>query len=83
MSFPNIAYIVAGFVLVVGIILLFMFLRRRRNANGRNPDADGLQMSFENAIYSMEDTGNDHRRSAVNMLYMTSEECRNNVTSKC
>ena len=80
------AYLVGGFVLLVAIILLFIFLRRRKRINGeRNSDSGGLQMSFENEIYSMEDNNDhngkfDHPRAAVNMLYMTREECQNDVT---
>ena len=79
------AYAVGGFVLLVGIILLLIFLRRRKRNNGRNSDGDGLQMSFENEIYSMDDNNDynekfDHPRSAVNMLFMTREECQNDVT---
>jgi hypothetical protein len=75
------AYVVAGFVLLVGIILLFIFLRRRRRVNSQRPNNDGFQLSFENEIYTLEDTDNNDRRkrSAVNLLYMTQEECRNEV----
>ena len=67
----------AGFVLLIGIILLFIFLIRRKRNNG--------QLSFENEIYSMGNTDNyNHPRSAVNKLYDIaqgewSDEC-NNVT---
>ena len=76
------AYAVGGFILLVGLILLFIYLRRRKRNKNRNPDSNGLQMSFENEIYSMEEDNNednDHPKSAVNMLYMTREDCQNDI----
>ena len=77
LSFPNMAYIVAGFIVLVGIVVLFMFLRRRKRDDRSCPDGNGLQLSFENEIYSLETTDKDHTKSAVNRLYMSREECAN------
>ncbi|CAB4032252.1 Hypothetical predicted protein, partial [Paramuricea clavata] len=81
LSFPNLAYVVGGFVLLVGIILLFIFLRRRRRVDSRRLNNDVFQLSFGNEIYSLEYTDNNDRRerSAENMLYTTHEECRNEI----
>ena len=80
LSFPNLAYLLAGFVLV-GIVLLFIFLRRRRRIDTPYSDTNDLQSSFENQIYSLGIAhSNDHPLSASNKLYMMQNECQNDIS---
>ena len=83
LSFPNIAYLVAGFVLVIAILLLIIFLsRQRRVSNGH----DNTETVFENAAYELEGGEvNDfflEQRCAINMLYMAKEECQDSYTKE-
>ena len=81
LSFPNLAYLLAGFVLLVGIVLLFMFLRRRRRIDTPYSDTNDLQSSYENEIYSLGIAhSNDHPLSASNKLYMMQNEFQNDIS---
>ena len=74
------AYLIAGFILLVGIVLLFIFLRRRRRIDAPYSHTDLQQSSFENQIYSLGIANqNDHRSSVVNKLYMLEDGGSNDI----
>ena len=74
------AYLIAGFILLIGIVLLFVFLRRRRRIDTPYSHTGLQQSSFENQIYSLGITNqNDHRSSVVNKLYMLEDGGANDI----
>lgn len=77
---PYIAFLaVGGFLVLTTIIILLIFLsRKRRVANAPDGDENG----FQNEGYEVEEFDNNffsQPRSAVNMLYMTQEQCQQSL----
>lgn len=83
LDFPNLAYLVGGFVLLLGIILLILFLKRRRRVSSTG----SVEGAFENEVCAPDDYNEvnnafQRSRSAYNMLYMTNEEFQDSLNKE-
>ncbi|XP_028408889.1 scavenger receptor cysteine-rich type 1 protein M130-like [Dendronephthya gigantea] len=75
LSFPNLAYIIVGLFLLLGIILLVILIRRRRRRSQRTfHDNENLQLVSKDDLHSGIGDDNKNQGSAVSKTVKESDE---------